>query len=392
MCLQCGWCGAINKLSQQQHHLVHASDGSAKPRQVPDQQHPLLDHLSSQQQHVPQVHGGQAATKSPAAAGSQQISSQQPEAAPTINSHLQQQLPAQHQVEQHLQTHVQPQQSQLHPQHWQLYISNEHNCAVQQHQHQQQQCLATTGDISSHRNIRSRSIAQFCKRCISYFWRWLIICIVLLIISSVTGIGVFMLLPRLCTTYITYLPNLAVAASLVGNIVFYYAASVLQSPGSVAVWVARPPRGPRGEVLQVGHGGVGDRPLCLHVPSFGQWVCQMLFVFGGLMRLQFCQACSSLVWQHSSSSKSCTGTVSTACFRMIAILCPCQLPYSSCISRSSVRFVSLRAVMSTTCSVSSAKLPSLPQHITAGHVAHVWCRWITIVSVATLCTKSCQHP
>lgn len=108
-----------------------------------------------------------------------------------------------------------------------------------------------------------RDCALACRHTVQLCWGWFIVSIVMMIISSVAGTGVLMLLPRLCTTWSTYVPNLAFAVVLLTNVVFNYAASVLQSPGRIADWVAPPAKGAAGEVLQVRTGKALCSCVCI---------------------------------------------------------------------------------------------------------------------------------
>jgi hypothetical protein len=80
--------------------------------------------------------------------------------------------------------------------------------------------------------------------------RWAVVALAVLLVASIAGTGIFLLLPQLCTTWSTYLPNLAVSIYLCISVAVNYTASVLQSPGRVSECVPLPPRGPHGQVLQ----------------------------------------------------------------------------------------------------------------------------------------------
>jgi hypothetical protein len=80
--------------------------------------------------------------------------------------------------------------------------------------------------------------------------RWAVVALVALLVASIAGTGVIVLLPLLCTTWATYLPNLAVSIYLCICVAVNYTAAVLQSPGRVSECVPPPPRGPHGQILQ----------------------------------------------------------------------------------------------------------------------------------------------
>lgn len=252
--MQCGWCGAINNLGQQQFiSQLPLQQLLVQPWQSQEHhshEQPCLRHTSSQgqqdadeallwqtKQHTQEQYYNTVQVSARADSQHLQQHAQQPG---TLSQHLLHEQTQQHTAEQLLPSQ-QPQQ-QL----WQLHINNQQWTAQQQLNNQQHNSN-TEPNHSKSLNILLRS----CKRCTGFLLRWAVIAVVAVIISSVAGIGIFMLLPRLCTTWPTYVVNLAVAALLVVNITVNYVASVVQHPGRIGDWVSLPPRGPGGDVLQV---------------------------------------------------------------------------------------------------------------------------------------------
>lgn len=169
LCVQCGWCGALNELPP--HH----------------------------QQQYPQNHqGDQHASR----ASQQQVPSPE-QRGPLSPGALQVHLPS-------AQQHMQP----------------------------------------SKPSSRWKQLAQRCTCVCMSTGRWAIIAFVVLLVGSIAGTGIIVLLPRVCTTWLTYVPNVALSVLLLFSVAFNYAAAVMQSPGRVLEFVPVPPRGPHGEVLQ----------------------------------------------------------------------------------------------------------------------------------------------
>jgi palmitoyltransferase len=94
-----------------------------------------------------------------------------------------------------------------------------------------------------------------------HLWRWVVVALVVFLVGSITGCGVITLLPLICTTWATYLPNMAFALLLLFQIVWNYAAAVLRPAGRVSDFVSLPVRTPGGSVLQ---GGLQHWSWCLH--------------------------------------------------------------------------------------------------------------------------------
>jgi hypothetical protein len=81
-------------------------------------------------------------------------------------------------------------------------------------------------------------------------WRWVVVALVLLLVSSIAGCGVVTLLPLICSSWWTYLLNLALALLLLFQILFNYAAAVMRPAGRVSDHAAPPLRSPNGSVAQ----------------------------------------------------------------------------------------------------------------------------------------------
>ncbi|KAF8062024.1 PAT11 [Scenedesmus sp. PABB004] len=78
--------------------------------------------------------------------------------------------------------------------------------------------------------------------------RWAVVAVVVALVASVAVTGVVVLLPRLCTTWATYGPNLLLSAAIAVNVTANLAACVAQPAGAPRDWAPPPPRGPHGEV------------------------------------------------------------------------------------------------------------------------------------------------
>lgn len=266
MVMQCGWCGGINKLDQEQirqPHVQHAApyqQWQLYPQSQPPLQPSSLPGSIAKQD--PMQHTWQA--------GAEYHQGYQ------HHWQLQQQQNSVDQQMQHMQHGHQNlqqagQQTQLHhAQHltqvMQLHAPSQVLPGQQPHNaqfagHQQLQLNFSPMNIKPRGKYRDCALA--CRHTVQLCWGWFIVSIVMMIISSVAGTGVLMLLPRLCTTWSTYVPNLAFAVVLLTNVVFNYAASVLQSPGRIADWVAPPAKGAAGEVLQVRTGKALCSCVCI---------------------------------------------------------------------------------------------------------------------------------
>ena len=194
---QCGWCEAINDLKQQP---LHQSQG---PMQHDHQQQHALDYYTQQQ-----------------------LLWQGPlQLQPAVWQHSgPQQLGTEEGRHQHSQPAVwQPRQ--------------EHGAGA----------AGSSNSSSSSRRGRRRWL-----RVLLAVWRWLVVALVLALVGSIAGCGIVMLLPMVCTTWPTYLPNVSLALLLLVQILFNYAAAVLQPAGRVADFHGPPPRTADGTVPRAG--------------------------------------------------------------------------------------------------------------------------------------------
>ncbi|KAF6262993.1 DHHC palmitoyltransferase-domain-containing protein [Scenedesmus sp. NREL 46B-D3] len=132
--------------------------------------------------------------------------------------------------------HQQQQQQQLQQQGYSLHLPSAHK---QQHSSSFKQCRSR---LATH----ARYLGSVCM----ISCRWTVVALVAMLVASIAGTGIIFLLPLLCTTWATYLPNLAVSLYLCICVAVNYTAAVLRSPGRVSECVPPPPHGPNGQVLQ----------------------------------------------------------------------------------------------------------------------------------------------
>lgn len=151
---------------------------------------------------------------------------------------------------------------------------------------QPRQELPSTGGTSSYStNQRSSSRHSLWSRCWPFLlaaWRWVVVALVLTLVFSIAGFGIGTLLPLVCSTWLTYLPNVSLALLLLFQILFNYAAAVLQPAGRVSDYFSPPPRTSDGDVPQ---GGLQYWSWCQH--------CQA----AKPPRVHHCKACGTCVVQ-----------------------------------------------------------------------------------------------
>lgn len=198
MCAQCGWCEAINDLKQQPLHYV------SEPHQHNHHQQHALDYYTQQQHQWEGPLGLQPAIWQP--------------------SWVQQRNTA---------GAAAPQQPD--PAVWQP---------------QQQHSIRVRG--SSHQGGSSRRGWRRWWRVLLAAWRWMVVALVLVLVGSIAGCGIITLLPLVCTTWPTYIPNVSLALLLLFQILFNYAAAVLRPAGRVSDFFGPPLRTADGTVPRAG--------------------------------------------------------------------------------------------------------------------------------------------
>lgn len=80
--------------------------------------------------------------------------------------------------------------------------------------------------------------------------RWLLVAFVIVLVGSIATLGVVALLPRICTTWASYLPNLGLALLLLGQVLANYLAAVTLPAGRVQDMLCQPGREPGGYIAQ----------------------------------------------------------------------------------------------------------------------------------------------
>lgn len=146
--------------------------------------------------------------------------------------------------------------------------------------------LAAAGGSSGHGSTHKSSRRSPWPRCWAVLlaaWRWVVVALVLALVGSIAGCGIITLLPLVCTTWATYLPNVSIALLLLFQILFNYAAAVLRPAGRVSEFFGPPPRTADGEVPPGGlqhwswcqHCQAAKPPRTHHCQSCGTCVVQM---------------------------------------------------------------------------------------------------------------------
>lgn len=272
---KCGWCGAVNNLNQQ----------------------PVLAY--STPQHIP---------LSPQSAWQGQQGEQ---------------------ALQHDQQGFQHASREQQPPAYDYYCEQQHKWQQQQQQWQPSVLLPLNGMCTPSNRSSQRSRCSWRKlwAAVLRLWRWMVVALVVLLISSIAGCGIVTLLPLICTTWPTYLPNASLAVLLLFQIGFNYAASVLQPAGRVSDHVSPPARTAEGFVAQDSllhwtwcrHCQAAKPPQAHHCRACGACVVNMdhhcpfinncvgqgnlraflLFLMWALLAAAYIIAmCSLLVWQN----------------------------------------------------------------------------------------------
>jgi hypothetical protein len=146
------------------------------------------------------------------------------------------------------------------------YYSHQQHQWQQQQQHWQPPAVWQPGHVtfpagSSITSGARRGRAKTCWSAALALWRWVVVGLVLVLVGSIAGCGIVTLLPLICTTWPTYLPNVAFALLLLFQIMWNYSIAVLRPAGRVSDFVTPPPRTPEGVVSQ---GGLQHWSWCPH--------------------------------------------------------------------------------------------------------------------------------